>query len=415
MSTLSTRGQALLSPQSLYSSLSAKAWNNRHHPKTNPSGYVDLSVAENGLSIGQVTKFLSTAPPCPATALDYGSPHAFRETLSTLLSTHLTHTPVSAHQIIQVNGAKAAIEVLATVLCDNGDAVLTTGPGYYGIKKFVEARIGARLIVAPLDDHLPDGHPVMSVTALERAWQAARGVTSRIRVAVICSPNNPTGEVFSVDLVKDIVQWGRRRKVHLVFDEIYALSVHAENVKFVSVAEVMDGVLGDFVHMVWSISKDFCIPGTRLGLLYSQNEDLLGSAGGVLSTLSGTSRHTEWAVGHMLTDERWLQGFFASNRIKLRAAYNHMVDILHRMDIPYMPAQAGFFVWVDLRRWMDGDTADDEMVLWRKMCDAQVVLLPSSQSLGTRFGFFRICFAAVDHDTLDMAWERLKEEVIITA
>lgn len=248
----------------------------------------------------------------------------------------------------------------------------------------------------------------MSVQALQTAWDNEKD-RDKIRAVMVCSPGNPTGEVLSPRMIADIVAWGRQKRLHLIFDEVYALSVHDESQQFVSVAEVLDGDLGDDVHIVWSFSKDFCVSGLRLGVLYTQFEQLNEALVPMLTYFMSTSRESQWSMQHLLTDESWLTSYMAENKQRLHDAYLLFTRRLDDMHVPYMPASAGFFVWIDLSKWLEEDSEEHEMKLWYKLVDVRVLLSPASQCFGKRFGYFRACFAAVAIEQLQIACDRMEQ------
>lgn len=379
-----------------------------YNPSTNPDGYINLSIAENVLSLGLVVEKLSATLPIPANQLRYGNADRLACAVAKFFQTHITSCATDPKHITILNGGTSVLDTLATVLCDAGDRVLITGPGYRGFELDFGGRAGAELVTACLEGEFgTERAPLMSVHALEEAWIKAGGDDSRIRAAVICSPNNPTGEVLRREVISEIVQWGQGRRVHVIFDELYAKSVYTDNVQFVSVAEVMGGNMGDYVHVVWSFSKDFCVSGCRVGVLYSQNEEVLECITSFLSFFSMPSRHTQWALEHMLNDETWIQEFLEENKKRLAEAYKMTTQNLNRLGIPFLKAEAGFFVWVDLRKWMKGSEVEHEMDLWERLLETKLLLTPSNECFGRRYGYFRICFSAVDAGTLELAWERM--------
>lgn len=412
MATLSIRGRESVKPLPEYLVRSFAAWGDEYNSIDNPDGFINLAVAENLLSLSFVSSHLSSAPPVPAHNLTYGNPDHFNEVIAKFFSAHITTRPVSPDHVTVLNGATSVIDALATVLCDPGDKVLTTGPGYRGLELDVSARAGAQVVIAALDE-VSEGNPITTVSALDKSWTEAGGTDSGIRMAIICSPNNPTGEVLAIDTLVDIVRWGRTKCIHVVFDEIYAKSVHSENARFCSVAQALDGDLGVDVHIVWSFSKDLCISGARIGVLYSQNSEVHDSINSFLANFMSTSRHTQWALQHLLTDDTWLTDYFEANRKRLRVAYKRITAVLDTLKVPYMPADAGFFVWVDLRKWMRGQSREDEEALWRQLCECKVLLTPASQCFGSRYGYFRVCFAAVDITTCEIALKRIAENVLV--
>lgn len=380
---------------------------------TNPNGYINVSVAENALSLPLVADALSNAPPVPPSELMYGAmegSYGFRAAVAALLERYALGCPVRPEHIIALTGAGSVLDALGTVLCDPGDKVLLTGPGYRGFERDFRDRAGVGVAVAALDGEFGGR---LSMAALEKGWTDAGGPDSGIKAVLVCSPNNPLGSCLGRDLICDVVSWGREKRLQILFDEAYALSVHSPATKFCSVAEALGGVLGDDVHIIWTFSKDFCISGCRVGILYSQCDELLTCIKSVLTYFASTSRHTQWALTAMLRDDSWVKNYISENRSRLRRAYCLFTGMLDKHAVPYIEADAGFFVWVDLREWMTGNSCDDEMVLWRKMCqEARVVTTSGSECFGSEFGFFRFCFAAVDSDTLIVGWERLISTVL---
>lgn len=127
-------------------------------------------------------------------------------------------------------------------------------------------------------------------------------------------------------------------------------------------------------------SKDFGVNGLRLGVLVSQaNPDLhvAMEANALLMKISSAS--VRWTAdepqepkeleltGLPLQDVLWsnlllnpvgLPTYLALNKSRLAEAYRRATTFLQKHAIPYRPAHAGHFVWIDLRRFLP--TADVE-------------------------------------------------------
>ncbi len=197
--------------------------------------------------------------------------------------------------------------------------------------------------------------------------------------------------------------------MHTVFDELYALSVHG-NTKFCSVADALENELGEDVHIVWSASKDLCASGLRFGVVLSHSIALLAC----LSRISCLSRMTQWAMQNLLADDLFVQTFLTVNRMRLAGAYKEFTALLDADDIPYVSAQAGFYVWVNLSKWMRGvPSRDSEMELWQRVLDCKVILLPGCECFSHVYGWFRVCFAAVRRNELVLAWNRIRKNVLM--
>lgn len=158
---------------------------------------------------------------------------------------------------------------------------------------------------------------------------------------------------------------------------------------------------------MWTVSKDFCWSGARVGVIYSQNSALLTALKPELTYLAGVSRSTQWAVAKLLEDEAWVDAFIVGNLQKLRDASYRAMMLLKKYRIKYFPAEAGLFLWIDLRNWMSEETVNEEMVLWNRLVDQKVLLTPGNECFASIPGFFRICFAAVDEEYFDVAFQRL--------
>jgi xeroderma pigmentosum group C-complementing protein len=81
-----------------------------------------------------------------------------------------------------------------------------------------------------------------------------------------------------------LLQFCHKYQIHLISDEVYALSVYDNddpNSGFVSVLSIDPVPLGvdpALVHVLYGMSKDFAAAGLRLGCLVSQNKRFLQAA-----------------------------------------------------------------------------------------------------------------------------------------
>jgi 1-aminocyclopropane-1-carboxylate synthase len=224
----------------------------------------------------------------------------------------------------------------------------------------------------------------------------------------LINPNNPLGIVHSAHDTAACITWARARGIHVVVDEIYANSVYAPEaagaVPFVTAVRVCaelaagagaaaageggpsrpaagggdggdgtaagaDGALaaaaapagaspalpssplGDYVHVLWGFSKDFCMSGYRVGVLHTANAALLEALGNV-NYFAAVSNDTQDCLAAMISDLPWVDSFFAANRSALAASYESLAGILQAAGIPFVRPYAGMFVWLDLRRWL---------------------------------------------------------------
>lgn len=157
---------------------------------------------------------------------------------------------------------------------------------------------------------------------------------------------------------------------------------------------ILNNDLGTDVHMIWAASKDFGCSGLRYGLLYSQNEILLNGFA-TLSTFTGVSGPMQYLVSELLTDDRFVDTFLDESRDLLVHNYSICTQKLEEMVIPFVPAEAGMFVYVDFSSLLPEKSFDWEEKLSELMFRIRVVLTPGECQHDVAPGMFRICYAWV--------------------
>jgi DNA-binding transcriptional MocR family regulator len=111
----------------------------------------------------------------------------------------------------------------------------------------------------------------------------------------------------------------------------------------------------------------------------------------------------------MLNNPTFLSRFLKSNRTLLIEHYEICTQFLRAHSIPYIPSNAGFFIWVDLSAYLEampGQTkVEKERMMNSKLLDAGVHLATSEAFYGEDYGWFRITFT-VEKDTLELGLKR---------
>ena len=296
-------------------------------------------------------------------------------------------------------GAGAVLEILFHALADPGDGVLIPTPSYAGFWPDLETRDELHIIPVPCTS--AEGFR-LSTQALDRALAQS---TIPIKALLFTTPNNPLGWVYTRDELLEILEWSDRAGIHVVFDEIYALSVFGER-SFVSAASLR-GQLGPRAHVVWAFSKDFGASGLRCGVLWSENEALLRAVDG-LSCWAACSGDTQHLLGRLIADRAFVDAYIVQMRARLRDIYVDVSSALERHAIAHVAAEAGFFLICDLRPWLADPSWDAEDRLWRRIVDdAKVNLTPGSACRIAEPGWFRLCFASAPRAAVLSAIDRM--------
>ena len=369
---------------------------------TRPDGYICLAIAENELMVGSLLEKLSQVSPPPSSVLGYGpmiGAVEFRERLADFLERFVLGRRFAPEQLAVLAGAGSVLEILFHNLCDPGEGVLVPTPSYAGFWADLETR--DELQIVPVHAAYESGFEV-TAELLDGALDSA-GVP--VSALLFTTPNNPLGRVYTPEEVSAVMEWAETRGVHLILDEIYALSVFGERA-FASGASLRDR-LGDYVHLVWAFSKDFGASGLRCGVLATENEDLLAAMDS-LSYWACVSGHTQHLLGEVVADGDWVEGYVKEMQAGLRNSYRRVAGALDEEQIPYLPSEAGFFLLCDLRSFLAEPTWQAERALWIHILEeAGVNLTPGSACQNSEPGFFRLCFASVPPEVAELGVRRI--------
>jgi alanine-synthesizing transaminase len=149
------------------------------------------------------------------------------------------------------NGASEAIEICLTALLNPGENVLIPEPGY-PLYSAIQSKL--ELVANPyyLDE--------------TNGWQPdiddiKKKINNKTRAIVLINPNNPTGAVFSREILEEIVDIALRHNLVVFADEIYDKLLF-DGVQHTSIASLSD----ELPCITFSgLSKNYIAPGFRIG------------------------------------------------------------------------------------------------------------------------------------------------------
>lgn len=268
-------------------------------------------------------------------------------------------------------------------------------------------RTRARLI--PVECHSSNNFKITR-EALEEAYEKARDDNINVKGLIITNPSNPLGTTMDRETLKSIVGFINEKNIHLVCDEIYAATVFRAPC-FVSVSEVMQEMehcKKELIHIIYSLSKDLGLPGFRVGIVYSYNDEVVNS-GRKMSSFGLVSSQTQHFLAAMLSDDKFVEKFLAESSRRLAARHNHFTKGLENVNITCLPSNAGLFCWMNLRSLLKEKTFDGEMMLWRVIInEVKLNVSPGSAFNCSEPGWYRVCFANMNDETVDVALKRIR-------
>lgn len=303
----------------------------------------------------------------------YASGHGLGEAFAAFAAGRLGWQPDPALIFPIPDVMTGAAEVIGAVTPPGAGIVVNTP--VYPPFLFRFGFYGRRIIEAPL---ARDGRGRYDLD-----FEAVDAALSQPGAAVylLCSPHNPTGNVWSAQQLATVADLCQRHGVTLLVDEIHAPLVlpGASFVPFLSLGHEVSGA----TYVFTSASKGWNIPGLMCGLavagsaaglalLTERAEALLTGHQGVLASVAAFTEGLPWldAVIGQLGENRALLA-------RLLAEYLPQVT--------YVPPEASFLAWLDCRRLRLGD--DPAAVFLDK---GRVALSPGPDFSARGRGFARL-------------------------
>ncbi|TES90692.1 MAG: pyridoxal phosphate-dependent aminotransferase [Candidatus Cloacimonadota bacterium] len=172
---------------------------------------------------------------------------------------------VSSDEVFITTGGSEAIIFTLMVTCDVGDEVLIPEPFYTNYNGFAEMA-GVRII--PLSTTLLNGFRYPPMEEIEPK------ITPRTKAILVCSPNNPTGTVYTREELEIVAAIARKYNLFILSDEVYR-EFTFDNRQHTSILHLMN--IEDRAVIMDSISKRFSACGARIGFIVSKNKVIIES------------------------------------------------------------------------------------------------------------------------------------------
>ncbi|KAI4379521.1 hypothetical protein MLD38_005803 [Melastoma candidum] len=390
-----------------------------YHELNNLGGVIQMGLAENQVSFDLLEEYLEAhsealtwgegAPGFRENALfqDYHGLQSFRMAMASFMEEIRDGRANFDHERVVITaGATAANELLTFILADPGDALLVPTPYYPGFDRDLRWRTGVEIV--PIHCQSCNNFQITS-EALERAYEDAAVMNLKVKGVLISNPSNPLGATIGRSTLEMILDFVTEKNIHLVSDEIYSGSAFSSE-EFVSVAEVLQarGYRGsERVHIVYSLSKDLGLPGFRVGTIYSYNDRVVTTARR-MSSFTLISSQTQHMLASMLSDREFTRKYIATNRERLRRRHGKMIDGLRKAGIECSRGNAGLFCWMNLSPLLEESTTEGELELWRVLLkEVKLNISPGCSCHCSEPGWFRVCFANMSEETLEVALHRI--------
>lgn len=200
--------------------------------------------------------------------------------------------PVDPARVIISSGSKQSLFNACFALFGPKDRVLIPSPAWVSYPQIVRL---ARAEPVPVPGD-PEWGLKVGVSDLERKRDRL------VRGIILCSPNNPTGAVYTLGELKAIATWAAQHGIWVIADEIYR-RIYFGSGAAPSLLDLPDELL-ERVVVITGASKAYAMTGWRIGAAWAP-PDLVRAMDALQShTTTGANHPAQWAAATAFADDR---------------------------------------------------------------------------------------------------------------
>lgn len=235
---------------------------------------------------------------------------------------------ITPADILVTNGGSEAITIAMQACVGPGEEIIIPEPFYANYNGFAHS---AGIEVKPVLAYIDNGFALPSIAAFEEV------ITEKTRAIAICSPNNPTGHLYSREELEALRDLCIKHDLFLLADEAYREFCYGGQ-EFISPMH-LEG-LEQHAVILDTVSKRYSACGARLGCMITKNKELwqvaLKFAQARLSPPAVAQIAAEAAVDTP-------QSYFEAVKREYEARRNVLVEGLNNIEGIYCPNPGGAF------------------------------------------------------------------------
>lgn len=291
-------------------------------------------------------------------------------------------------EIIITNGGMGALSLLFLVLLNDGDEILIQDPQWLNYVAQV-AYCGGKAVRVPTDlEHNFEMQPEV----IERC------ITPKTKAIMINSPNNPTGDVMSLQTMEKIAEICKKHDLLVISDEVYNTLLYTGQ-EYTTIASLPG--MKERTVVVNSFSKSYAMTGWRIGYAAGPVE--------IIDRMTKCQENFNACANSIGQYAAAVALEHPELCIKLRDVFAKRREILLEglASIPGMRCNnptGAFYVFADIRNFGMSSVEFCD----RLLDEARVVCIPGSAFGECGEGFIRIAYTCSEDD-LHEAIRRLKK------
>ena len=259
---------------------------------------------------------------------------------------HAVYTP---EEICVGTGAKQPLLNAILTLCEEGDEVIIPAPCWFSYIEMVRLAGAVPIIVRNLEC---EGF-ALNLKEIEKT------ITSKTKAILINTPNNPTGAVYTKEVLTKLAALACEHDIYIISDEVYEKLVYGQQKHF-CIASISEEVKKRTV-VINGFSKAYAMTGWRVGYAAASKEIIKGISG-----IQGHSTSNACSISQIAAIEalngpqdcvETMRQAFDQRRIYLETRLNQMPNIT------CSKAQGAFYLMPNVsqyygKRWKDTVIAD---------------------------------------------------------
>lgn len=235
---------------------------------------------------------------------------------------------ITPENILVTTGGSEAITIAMMTCLDPGDEVIIPEPFYANYNGFA---CQSDIVVKPILSYIENGFALPPVSEFEKL------ITPKTKAIIICSPNNPTGYLYSKEELEALKQLVLKYDLYLFSDEAYREFCY-DGRTFTSPMHL--GGLDENVVVMDTVSKRYSACGARLGCLITKNK-AIWDAGLKFAQARLSPGMVEQIAGAAAVDTP--DSYFEAVNKEYTHRRDTLVSALNAMDGVFCPNPGGAF------------------------------------------------------------------------
>jgi len=312
--------------------------------------------------------------------------HAGLLALREKIAEQYPHLDLQPNQVCVTVGSQEAMTAVFLAIVDDGDEVLIPNPSFPAYENCVK---------------ISGGEPVFYRLPAEQDFgfdieEFKSRITPKTKVAVVISPSNPTGKIFTENDLRQIAEVLKDTGIYLISDEIYS-DLYFTDEKPRSASEFYERTI-----IVSGLSKSLSMTGWRVGWVASSQTDVVKAAltlHGFLAVCTSTISQKASLLGWTTEAEQAKRD--AREIYRRRGAF--LVDLLNKeLGLRGTSPEGAFYTMLDVRH------LGDDLAIAEKLLNNRVITVPGI-AFGTEAkGFLRLSFCNTE-ERMTEGVKRMKE------